>query len=225
MHKPVPWSSTWLACSCWVQSAAGSWHTGLSMATCALIVQVDREKKRAAAAAAREKREQAAKSWFGWMRGASKPTVRSWHSWRCGWPRRRHCCLPMHQCCWLSFVYFMPNPYLAARAHRSRADNSMQQDQEWNNQCNAFPDIVPRGGLSPGAGMSCDITSSAEARTSSNSVWGAHCPAAMVITKKQSAPGPPVAALPALPRHPVATVRRMRRMMRLQMRTRTWRGS
>lgn len=38
-------------------------------------VQVDREKKRAAAAAAREKREQAAKSWFGWMRGASKQTV------------------------------------------------------------------------------------------------------------------------------------------------------
>ncbi len=41
----------------------------------ACAVQVDREKKRAAAAAAREKREQAAKSWFGWMRGASKQTV------------------------------------------------------------------------------------------------------------------------------------------------------
>ena len=41
----------------------------------ACAVQVDREKKRAAAAAAREKREQAAKSWFGWMRGAPKQTV------------------------------------------------------------------------------------------------------------------------------------------------------
>ena len=40
------------------------------------LVQVDREKKRAAAAAAREKREQAANSWFGWLRGATKPTVR-----------------------------------------------------------------------------------------------------------------------------------------------------
>ena len=38
-------------------------------------MQVDREKKRAAAAAAREKREQAAKSWFGWMRGAASKAV------------------------------------------------------------------------------------------------------------------------------------------------------
>lgn len=46
--------------------------------TLSVVLQVDREKKRAAAAAAREKREQAAKSWFGWLKGvASQTGVRS----------------------------------------------------------------------------------------------------------------------------------------------------
>ena len=41
----------------------------------ACFAQVDRERKRAAAAAAREKRQQAAKGWFGWIRGGSAQAV------------------------------------------------------------------------------------------------------------------------------------------------------
>lgn len=56
-----------------------------------LLLQVDREKKRAAAAAAREKREAASKGWFGWLRGGTSAQTVSFDI-RCLHTPLANCC-------------------------------------------------------------------------------------------------------------------------------------